>query len=215
MKKIIFSALTLFLITSCNTNTTETTQNQETQKTEIIISENTPTYGNGEAKLEVFADFQCPACQTHNELLAPTFEELAENWKLTIVYRQYPLSWHINAANDALAAMCANDQGKYMEYKKALYNLEISKNNKPVTDAERIALATANWLDEETFSSCLKDKKYADYVKSDVSLGQDYKIPGTPTYVLDGKIFNISQFKASSNEELLNQVKQYFENYSK
>lgn len=218
MKKIIISLVAILFLASCgqnsDTKTTETTKTEVTKK-EVTIAENTPTYGNGKAKLEIFADFQCPACQDSNTNFAPVLKNLADEGHITIIYRQYPLSFHINAANDALAAMCANDQGKYQDYKDALYNLEISKKNQPVTDAERITLATETGLETESFSSCLKDKKYADYVKNDIKLGQEYRIPGTPTYVLDGNIFELSQFNVTTYAELEEKLKEYFTEYNK
>lgn len=52
----------------------------------------TPTYGSGKMQVEIFADFQCPACISYNETIQPIFEEYAGAGKLTIVFRQFPLS---------------------------------------------------------------------------------------------------------------------------
>jgi protein-disulfide isomerase len=57
----------------------------------------TPTYGTGKAQVEIFADFQCPACILSNESIMPIFEEYAANGKLTITFRQFPLTMHKNA----------------------------------------------------------------------------------------------------------------------
>lgn len=58
----------------------------------------TPTYGTGKTQVEIFADFQCPACISVNETIMPIFEEYAASGKLTITFRQYPLTTiHKNA----------------------------------------------------------------------------------------------------------------------
>jgi protein-disulfide isomerase len=57
----------------------------------------TPTYGSGKMQVEIFADFQCPACIAYNDSVMPIFEEYAAAGKLTITYRQFPLQMHKNA----------------------------------------------------------------------------------------------------------------------
>ena len=210
MKRYLLLILSLTLVASCttpaqNTNTTTTSgetntvssgtneQNAGTSVTQKTIP--TPSYGSGTRVLSIFADFQCPACQAAERSLMPIFEEYATNGKLTIEYHQYPLTQiHRNAMGDALAALCAADQGKYMEYKKELYAMEEKKSRMNVTDQERIALAANVGLDTDAFTSCLTNKVFEGQVKADMALGDSLGVPGTPTFFLDGKRLDMSNF---------------------
>lgn len=104
MKKIIFVLISFFLLASCSnsqdaqkpTESTSGTVNAVSSETEKL-NPNPPTYGSGKHTLQIFADFQCPACQQSDALLSPIFEEYASQGKLTIQYRQYPLPFHQNA----------------------------------------------------------------------------------------------------------------------
>ena len=148
MKKIIF-LLPLFLLFSCGANsTTVPTSPTATSSvsSEVPVETSSPitttTYGSGKHTVQIFADFQCPACINFSHSILPLFESEAASGKVVIDYKQYPLTTiHKNAYRDALAALCANDVQKYGVYKTGLYALETQKAGATTTDSDRIALA--------------------------------------------------------------------------
>ena len=106
----------------------------------------------------------------------------------SLTFKQFPLtSIHANAYRDAIAGLCAAEQGEYMTAKKALYNLEKQKSGAKVTDAERISALVAAGSDEATLTQCLADNRYAKQVDDEVIEGTKLGISGTPTVLLDGK----------------------------
>ncbi|MBX9808971.1 DsbA family protein [Candidatus Gracilibacteria bacterium] len=190
---LLISVLFLASCTAGNNTTKPTTTKPTATETRTIA---TPSYGSGKMQVEVFADFQCPACIASNESLMPIFEEYAASGKLTITYRQFPLtSIHKNAKGDAIAALCSAEGGKFMEYKKVLYALEKSKASKAVTDTERVALAKGIGLDEAKFASCLSTRAFEKQVESDMALGESRGVNGTPTIFLDGIKLDMSLFR--------------------
>ncbi len=196
--KVIFFILPLILLGSCTAS--NNTSNTSTSKPASVATENrtvaTPTYGTGKTQIEIFADFQCPACIATNESIQPIFEEYAKAGKLTITFRQFPLTTiHKNAKWDAIAALCSAEQGKYVDYKKWLYALEKSKAGKTVTDEERVAIAKSLGMDEVKFSTCLTNRAYEKQVESDIALGESKWVNGTPTMYLDGIKLDMSLFK--------------------
>lgn len=203
MRIIILSFL--LLLASCTLPTNNPTDKKTPNNTTPIATEDpiptenrtitTPTYGTGKIQIEVFADFQCPACIVSNERIMPIFEEYAASGKLMITFRQFPLTMHKNANWDALAALCSAEQGKYMEYKKWLYGLEETKAGKTVTDTDRVNLAKEHGLDEAKFSQCLSTRAYQKQVESDITLGETKWVNGTPTFYLDGIKLDMSIFK--------------------
>lgn len=155
----------------------------------------TPTFGSGKTQVEIFADFECPACIMFSESIQPIFEEYAANGKLVLSFRQYPLEMHKNAKWDAIAALCSAEQGKYLEYKKSLYGLEKAKAGKSISDSERVSLAKDNGLDETKFSTCLSTRAYEKQVLADIAYGDSKGVNATPTTFIDGIKVDMSLFR--------------------
>ena len=91
MKKLLFIVPVLLLLASC-TNSTPSKSSSSTDNTQVssvgnnsassVPKENrtvpTPSYGSGNHTLEIFADFQCPACQNFSKTLEPIFKNYAD-----------------------------------------------------------------------------------------------------------------------------------------
>lgn len=208
MKKLLFIIPVLLLLASC-TNSTPSKSSSSTDNTQVssvgnsstssVPKENrtvpTPSYGSGNHTLEIFADFQCPACQNFSKTLEPIFKNYADKWQLIIKYRQFPLDMHKNAFRDAMVALCGAEQGKYMQAKTALYALETMKSGGKVSDDERIDTLTKAWLDKEKISSCLSSDAFKGQVEADLAYGEWLRVNGTPTLFLDGKKIDMSVFR--------------------
>jgi protein-disulfide isomerase len=109
-----------------------------------------------------------------------------------ITYKQFPLTQiHKNAYRDAIAGLCAAEQGKYMEYKKTLYALEAEKAGATVTDADRVEIARANGLDAAAMTQCLADNRYSRQVDAEMAEGDAKGVSGTPTTYLDGSRLDV------------------------
>lgn len=152
------------------------------------------TIGSGSHTLQIFSDFECPACIYSKTAVFPLFEAYAKAGKLKIEYRQFPLTnMHKNAYNDALAFYCVADKkGKTYDYATALYALEKKKVSAKVTDAERIEIAKKYDAD---ITDCLKGRASKKLVDRDMKIGDDLRLTGTPSYVLDGKKLDMGVFK--------------------
>lgn len=136
----------------------------------------------------------------------PILEEHAASGRLVITYKQFPLTTiHKNAYRDSLAALCADEQGKYMEYKKALYALEEGKAGATVTDEERIAAAKGIVTDETTFTQCLSSDKYKTRVDAEMDDADALRVNATPTLFFDGKKLDFSVFNGD-----IELIKQFF-----
>ena len=70
--------------------------------------------------IEIYEDFQCPACQSFTIMTSEYIEDLITTKKAKVAY--HPLSFlgpeSVLAAN---AAGCAADQGKFLQFHKLLY----------------------------------------------------------------------------------------------
>ncbi len=194
MQKIALSLTLLLLLSACNTpntvNTTGTTVSSETRTVQ------TPTQGSGKHTIEMFTDFQCPACINFSKAIAPIIEWYADKGLILIKYRQFPLvQIHKNAYRDSMAALCGAEQGKYIEYKTALYAMEESKAWATVSDTDRVNAGKAAWLDAASLETCLSSNRYQAQVDSDMALGESLNVNSTPTLMLDGKKLDLSVFR--------------------
>ena len=76
---------------------------------------------NAPVTIVEFSDFQCPACRT----AAATLDGVLEKHKgeIKFIYRHFPLtSIHKNAMAASIASEAADEQGKFWEYSKALFD---------------------------------------------------------------------------------------------
>ncbi len=193
MKKVLIALASLVVLASCGNNATTETVTQVENKAKIARTEDGAiAYGEGPARVQIFADFQCPYCQTADSTVTPIFEELAEAGKITLEYRQLPLDMHPNAFADANAALCVaeNNLDSYRAYKKALYGLEKSKAGASVNNSERIALADSLGITTDALKNCINNSEKSDLVKAEQKYAADRNITGTPTYYLDGQPLN-------------------------
>lgn len=218
MKKFFVAILALMLLASCNANnqsgtatgatTTNTTEVLKVEDKATIgrTEDGAVTYGTGPVRFQIFADFECPACQQSDISVTPVLEALAEEGKITLEYRQFPLTRiHPNAFADANAALCAADQNVYRSYKHALYDVERKKST--VTNSDYIAIAESLGVANDAFKSCIENREKSAQVNADMELGTKNGITGTPSYMMDGKPFLMAGFKT------VDEIKSFIEAY--
>lgn len=155
-----------------------------------ISQDNDPVRGDPNAPITIieFSDFQCPFCaRFHVQTLPSLLEEYIDVGKVNLVYRDFPIqSIHPNAMPAAVAAECANEQGKYLEYHDTLFE---KQNSWSGLDSDAVIstfnqYATDIGLEEQQFDSCLESGKYLEEVQGDLRDGRDYSITGTPGFFI-------------------------------
>lgn len=121
-----------------------------------------------------FLDFQCPSCAAFHPVMKSLREEYAG--RIRFAQRQFPLvEIHQYAKGAAIAAVCADKQGKYFEYADALIS-----NQAHLERADLVRYAEALKLDAAVFQTCLDDQSVADFVVKEREAGQKMGIKGTP-----------------------------------
>jgi protein-disulfide isomerase len=142
---------------------------------------NAPQRGPADAPVTIveFSDFQCPFCKRAQ----PIIQQLRERYPTQVSWRfkDLPLnSIHPAAQAAAEAARCAGDQGKFWEYRDALFDAE------QITENMHQGVAESLGLDSAPFLECLESSKYAEAVQADSLEAQKLGISGTPTFVVNG-----------------------------
>lgn len=151
------------------------------------------------ATLIAFMDFECP----FSARAARTLDALLARYKddLRIAFRHYPLYFHPNAMNAALAAVAAEQQDKFWEMADLLL-----ANQQNLTRPHLDKLAAGLGLDMAKFADAFADPNNKARVENDVKLATRMGAAGTPSFFLNGRAFAgaypIESFVAVIAEEL-------------
>jgi len=153
------------------------------------ISDKDAIVGNKDAKVKVvvFSDFQCPYCRLFHKALRDTMKTSKDD--VAYVFKYFPLSFHPQAENAALAAACAQEQGKFWEYADKLFDTQSSWGNTKGTDAFKTAAKTLG-LNADQFNQCLDSKKYQSKIDADKQAGDDFGVAGTPSFFINNQFKN-------------------------
>ncbi len=144
-----------------------------------------PMRGPANAKVTIveFSDFQCPFCAKAvgeaNNVLARFPKDVR------LVFKQYPLDTHSQAALAAETALSAQAQGKFWELHDKMY-----ANFRSITRDRIFVWAKEIGLDTNKLRADLDSHKYAARVNSEEQQGETAGVEGTPTFFIDGKRLN-------------------------
>ncbi len=161
-------------------------------------------FGKKDAKVTFveYFDFECPACQMLASQILPQLEQKYQD-RVLFVYKQFPLSYHQTAIPVATASNCANDQGKYREYRDLLiknYEVWTQDVNQLSTYAQDID------LDLDEFNSCRESDSIQDKIEADFQEGQKKGVQATPTVFINGEkiegVANLSDYEQKIDQAL-------------
>ena len=144
--------------------------------------ENSPTLGPADAPVTIveFTDFECSYCAR----LAPVLEEVHKAFpeKVRIVYKNFPLRMHRFAVQAALAALAAQEQGKFWPFHDQLF-----QNYNQLTPQKIEEFRQELGLDAERFNARMNDPALKDLIRRDLQEGSEAGVNGTPTVFINGK----------------------------
>ena len=133
-----------------------------------------------------FGDFQCPSCQQFATFVKPQIDlAYVDTGIARFVFHDYPIvSAHRYAFLAARAARCALDQGSeyFWPFHDQLFSHQStwSLSQSPPTNAFETYAATIG-LEVDDFANCLDSDRHADVVSSNMRLGIELGVSGTPT----------------------------------
>ena len=156
-------------------------------------------HGSGSAPvaLEEFGDFECMPCY----MLLPIMKNLQIDYgdKISVTFRQHPLSNHRNALPAARAAEAAGLQGKFWEMHDSLYlNRRVWV---PALDPNEFFAnyAASLGLDVARFKKDIAGAEVARRIQADQARGASLGVDRTPVIFVNGERII---FSASPDEDL-------------
>jgi protein-disulfide isomerase len=134
-------------------------------------------------RIEVFSDFECPACKAlHEQILPLVFKDYAIPGKVYLVSREYPLAMHQFSREAANYATAAARFGKYQDVADALFkNQLVWEVNGKVWDTVAGVLTPA---EAKKVQLLAKDPSVLSEVQRDVDAGKAAGINQTPTMIV-------------------------------
>lgn len=164
----------LSLLSFCNTN-----------------PDNCIVLGNEDSDVSVVevSDYGCSHCRDFNLETGPLLEaQYVESDQIKWVVVPFALQSQTGAfptMPSSVAAMCANEQGTFAEYHKALFELQSSSLFN--TEGGFMQVAENLGMDTEAFGSCLSDNDYTDKIVENITAAQQSGINSTPSFFINGE----------------------------
>lgn len=157
-----------------------------TERVDINIKNNDPTLGNPTAKVVLveFFDFQCGYCKAFSQQSLPKIiNDYVKSGKVKIIFKDFAVLGE-DSVSTAVAANCANEQNKFLEYHDRLYGLK--NKNESFTEENLLAIATQLNLNVFKFNECIGLGKNVVSVDDDTRDGKLSGVKGTPTIFING-----------------------------
>ncbi len=170
-------------------------------------------YGTGwtsadEAKLptlEIWEDFQCPACAQVEAASGDAIQALADEGKVKLLYRPATFLDASLAADNAAngnpnssaratsAWGCAIDAGKAGEFHSAVFDIQPADEGVGYSDQQLVELGTTVGIPEAdlaTYTTCVQDGTYLSWSANSNQAFTQAGVGGTPTAYLNGVELN-------------------------
>ena len=127
-----------------------------------------------------FSDLQCRFCARH---ATQTFPQLRRDYidtgKVRYVLHDLPLPYHPKAFPAAVAARCAGEQGRYWEFREALFAQQHRLGEELYAE-----ISGGLGLEPERFAACRQDEKQAAAIRADINRAAGYGLGSTPSFVI-------------------------------
>lgn len=141
---------------------------------------------NAPIVMEVFSDFQCPACKT---LFMTTNRQVMENYvstgKVYLIHRDFPLPMHAHSQVAAQYSRAAAHIGKFELVQQALF--ENQEKWEQTGDVDGTVAAVLSPAEMVKVRALVKGATLNPLIQKDLALGKIYNVNQTPTTVFHAK----------------------------
>ncbi|ABX04126.1 DSBA oxidoreductase [Herpetosiphon aurantiacus DSM 785] len=144
-------------------------------------------------KVEIYADYECPACRTLElELAQADFDGLyVETGKAQVIFREFPLKTiHKSAQLTAEIARCAGDQNLFWPIHNALFDSQTQWAQSLGPKTQIMAAVEQAGADRQKIESCVDAGTYTDVINTAYDAALERQLQQTPTVFVDGQQVN-------------------------
>lgn len=152
--------------------------------------------------IEIYEDFQCPACARFESISGEYIGDLITTKKAKVAF--HTLSFLGGESQLAAnAAACSADQGKFIQFHKTLFANQPSENSGAWTSSYFSTLGLGLGISSPDYDKCISSNKYMGWVKNVAEEGAKRNINSTPTVLINGKEIDRDKAYASLGEFML------------
>lgn len=153
------------------------------------------SFGDGEVTVNLWEDFQCPACKDFEAANAKMLKQKVDDGEITLVV--HPLSFLDQSLNNDSSVLAANAFGcsavsgetAALDFHAKLF--EVQPPEQPGTPAwsneDLIGWGGEVGVDDAGWSDCVNNGTYNDWVSQVAASQVDAGVTGTPTVFIDGE----------------------------
>ena len=137
--------------------------------------------------IDVWVDYQCPACRTFEVLNGGYLNEIIAQKKAKVVF--HPLTFigaeSIIAAN---AAACAADENKFVDMNLALFQTQGGSENSGRWQGDAmLAIGESIGIKSDSFKECVREGNYVKWTRNVTDASASKNVNSTPTIRINGK----------------------------
>jgi len=134
-------------------------------------------------RIDLFSDFQCPACKAlHEQTVKRIKEAYARQGKVRLIHHDFPLPQHTFARQAATLASAADRLGKFDAVADALFLQQESWSKTGNVDAVVDSVLTPE--ERKKLREIAKDPAIAAAIDRDIELGKRMQVSSTPTMII-------------------------------
>ncbi|MFI6319118.1 DsbA family protein [Nonomuraea sp. NPDC050556] len=145
--------------------------------------------------VDIYEDFQCPACKQLEEVSGTTFRNLALEGKAKVVYHPITIfsqePTKSNSIRAGAAARCVSDGKQWLKYHDTLFKNQPDETVEGFKIPDLVAWGKADGVTAEGFDACVTTQKHAAAQAAySEKINKEQKIEGTPTVKLNGVVMD-------------------------
>ena len=153
-----------------------------------LIQVGSPVQGNLSAPITIveFGDFQCGFCDRFAKETEPKINETyIQSGKVNMIFKNF-VTHGPDSNTAAIAAQCANDQGKFWNFYNILYKNQGEENSgwASADNLKKLSLQVSG-LNAQKFDACIDGTKYKSLADRDNALAVSSGLQGTPSFIIE------------------------------
>jgi protein-disulfide isomerase len=141
--------------------------------------------------VELYLDFQCPACQAYEAQVGPVLDELVASGRIKVAY--HPLAYLDRfsggtrySTRSSQASACAADSGVFLPFARLLFADQPPENGTGLPDEQLIALGRQAGAGDG-FAECVQQDRYAAWTATVTDAASKAGVNSTPTVLVNGR----------------------------
>jgi protein-disulfide isomerase len=142
--------------------------------------------GQGVVRIVEFVDLECPGCSFyHREVLSEVLQQF--DGQVSVTFMHLPGKSHRFARPAAIAAECANEQGRFSRFVENVLSQQDSLGLIPWS----VFAQSAGIEDSARFERCVETHESFPRIEAGIEWARSLQVRATPTIIVNGWYFQV------------------------